>query len=640
MQLGMPAVSIDLPLVEGVGVVVDRGFLTQLKANLGVTISEDQLYTLIEGAIIGPSSGLNTYGRSLSWTLASKMEIDHLAWEHFNPLSVMRRLRTDSGVVKPSSNETKKLQDLLREGSPELLLDALGDKVSSITMIDRDDVTPDRSLLDYGIDSLFSLELRNWIRRRLNVDVALKDIISAINLKALMETITSQMKTSVSVPTLLQSKDSDNDAAEGESGSGYSSYPVEDSATSGLPLSPLLGVKDEERESIQKHLQSIGIAIPNVELVLPCTPLQEGILFAQLRSQSRLYFESLTLRITTKDATGDVDIDRVTAAWKALCRAQPMLRTVFTSSPSSVGAFQQIILKRTDPSISHATVDSQASLKSVLETTEKPQFARTQPPHHMHLTRASCSVIYVSFYMSHALYDDRSVHLIGQQLRQAYADSASISAGLDIGRYIKWVQTHQGVAKDYWKAHLSGIRPCLISVLNPSESSLLDNPWPPHIDVSINEPLLIHPFCRRYGVTVANLAQVAWAIVLGQCRGLQSVAFALAQSQVEAVEDGERTLGPLLANITCRFDMGPETTLLAMLETAKEDNLRALELPGYAVAEVHEAIGLGQSPLLDTSMSIVRFPPETPTTADGIQAELLLKDQDFTEVRIFILPES
>lgn len=640
MQLGMPAVSIDLPLVEGVGVVVDRGFLTQLKANLGVTISEDQLYTLIEGAIIGPSSGLNTYGRSLSWTLTSKMEIDHLAWEHFNPLSVMRRLRTDSGGVKPSSNETKKLQDLLREGSPELLLDALCDKVSSITMIDRDEVTLDRSLLDYGIDSLFSLELRNWIRRRLNVDVALKDIISAINLKALMETITSQMKSSVSVPTLPQSKDSDNDAAEGESGSGYSSYPVEDVATSGLPISPLLGVKDEERESIQKHLQSIGIDIPNVELVLPCAPLQEGILFAQLKTQGRKYFECLTLRITTEDATGYVDIDKIAAAWKGLCMAQPMLRTVFTSSPSSVGAFQQIILKRTDPCISHATVDSQAGLQSVLETMEEPQFAAAQPPHHVHLTRASSSVVYASFYMSHALFDNRSFRLIGQQLRQAYADSASIPKGLDFGRYINWVQTHRGAAKDYWKAHLSGARPCLISLLNSSESSLLGKPWPPHIDVSINQPLLIHPFCRRYGVTVANLAQVAWAIVLRQCNGSPSVTFGFAQSQVGAVEGGERTLGPLLANIICRFDMGPETTLLGLLESAREDTSHALELPGFAVAEILETIGLGQSPLFDTSMSIVRYPPEPPTSADGIQAEFLLPDQDVTEVCSFVHPES
>ena len=636
----MPAVTIDLPLVEGVGLAVDRGILRQLKANLGVTISEDQLYTLIEGAIIGPSSGLNTHGRSLSWILASKVEISHLAWEHFNPLSVMRRLRIDSGGVKQSSNESKTLHDLLREGSPELLLDALGDKISSITMIDRDEVTADRSLLEYGLDSLFSLELRNWIRRRLNIDMALKDIISASNLKALMERITSLMKSSASVSTLPQFKDSENHAVEGESGSGYSSYRVEDVASSSLPLSPLLGVKDEERESIQKHLQSIGIDIPNVELVLPCAPLQEGILFAQLKDQGRKYFECLTLRITTEGATGYVDIDKIAAAWKALCMAQPMLRTVFTSSPSSAGAFQQIILKRTDPCISRAAVDAQAEIKSVLETMEEPQFAAAQPPHHLHLTRASSSVVYASFYMSHALFDNRSFRLIGQQLRQAYADSASIPKGLDFGRYINWVQTHRGAAKDYWKAHLSGARPCLISVLNSSESSLLDKPWPPHIDVSINQPLLIHPFCRRYGVTVANLAQVAWGIVLGQCKGSQSVTFGFAQSQVGAVEGGERTLGPLLANIICRFDMGPETTPLALLESAREDTSHALELPGFAVAEILETIGLGQSPLFDTSMSVVRYPPETPTSADGIQAEFLLPDQDVTEVCSFVHPES
>lgn len=232
----MPAVTIDLPLVEGVGFVVDRGILEQLKASLGLTISEDQLYTLIEGAIIGPSSGLVFNGRALSWTLPSKMEVNHLSWEHFNPLSVMGRLRTASGGVKASSDESKKLQNLLKDGSHEVLLDALGDKVSSITMIDRDEITPDRGLLDYGLDSLFSLELRNWIRRRLNVDMALKDIVSASNLKTLVERINPQAKRPVSMSTNPRTESSENNAAEHELMSGSSRHLVDGIVSSDLPL--------------------------------------------------------------------------------------------------------------------------------------------------------------------------------------------------------------------------------------------------------------------------------------------------------------------------------------------------------------------------------------------------------------------
>ena len=609
----MPAVTIDLPLVEGVGFAVDRGILEQLKVNLGVTISENQLYTLIEGAIIGPSSGLNACGRSQSWTLASKLEINHLAWEHFNPLSVMRRLRTASGDVKPASDESKKLQDLLKDGSQELLLDALGDKVSSITMIDRDEITPDRNLLDYGLDSLFSLELRNWIWRRLNINVTLKDIVSAKNLNVLVERITLQAKHSVPISSPPRMEPPTNNAATTDF----------TSDSPDLPLSPLLGVQDEERASIREHIQSIGIDVSNVELVLPCAPVQEGILFAQSKKQTRHYFECYTLKITAAKNTDFVDIDKVVTAWKALCVAQPMLRTVFTSSPLSVGAFQQIILKRTDPPISHAIVESNAGIDLVQETMGKPRFTAGQPQHHVHITRASDTVVYATYYMNHALFDDRSIRLIGQQLCQAYADLTSVHRGLDISSYISWVQSHPVGAKDYWKAYLSGTRPCFVSVLNSAESCLLDKASPAFVDVSINKPHSLLSFCRRHGVTMANLVQVAWGMVLRHCNGLESVTFGCAQSQIGNVEGDEKMLGPLLTNTICRFDLLHGTTLLELLTKARQDSLQALELPSFVMAELHEALGLGQSLLFDTAITVVRYPPETPAIKNGIQAEFL-----------------
>lgn len=43
------------------------------------------------------------------------------------------------------------IQDLLEDGSPELLIDALSDKVSSITTIDRDEITPDNCTMYHQV---------------------------------------------------------------------------------------------------------------------------------------------------------------------------------------------------------------------------------------------------------------------------------------------------------------------------------------------------------------------------------------------------------------------------------------------------------------------------------------------------------
>ena len=49
-------------------------------------------------------------------------------------------------------------------GAPRSVLEALMDKLSSITMIDRNKVEAAVSLSAYGLDSLVSVELRDWIR--------------------------------------------------------------------------------------------------------------------------------------------------------------------------------------------------------------------------------------------------------------------------------------------------------------------------------------------------------------------------------------------------------------------------------------------------------------------------------------------
>jgi acyl carrier protein len=70
---------------------------------------------------------------------------------------------------------------------------ALKDKVSVMTMINRDDILIDRNIEDYGLDSLVSVELRNWIRREFGAELALTAIVGSGNLKGLSEKILSLM---------------------------------------------------------------------------------------------------------------------------------------------------------------------------------------------------------------------------------------------------------------------------------------------------------------------------------------------------------------------------------------------------------------------------------------------------------------
>ena len=185
-------------MVLDVGYAVDHGLTEDLKRALGATLTEAHLQTLVKGAIVGPSSGLNIGGTALSFTLASGDDPSTQTWQLFHPLALVQRINdklrshNDKDMGQDGNARPIGLR-IGKSGNPLIdLLEGLIDKVSSITMIDKDEVEPDIPLKAYSLDSLVSVELRNWIRRETGVELPLPRIVGSENLRALATHILSQ----------------------------------------------------------------------------------------------------------------------------------------------------------------------------------------------------------------------------------------------------------------------------------------------------------------------------------------------------------------------------------------------------------------------------------------------------------------
>ncbi|KAH7318044.1 putative polyketide synthase [Stachybotrys elegans] len=191
---GQNTVSINLPVVEGVGYVAERGIADKVKRHLSASLTEAQLYTVIESAMIGPSSGLNFDGRAFSIMRQGKTgdgDGDLRPWEMLRALTGMRRKTTSSGDGR--HNSTRGGGSRKRIDSAESLMEALREKVAAMIMVDRDEVTATRKLIDYGLDSLISSELHNWVKRETAVDLPLKSIPNAKDLNDLAGNILTRM---------------------------------------------------------------------------------------------------------------------------------------------------------------------------------------------------------------------------------------------------------------------------------------------------------------------------------------------------------------------------------------------------------------------------------------------------------------
>jgi acyl carrier protein len=191
--MGLYTVSVSLPAVNSIGYAANQGLSDKLKQTVGTTLVEGQVYTVVKGAIMGPSSGLVADGCSLVVTVIPTNVTR--SWERFNLLAAWRSAASDSeGGGSRKTTSSTLLADVQGSSDPlESLQGALMDKVSVMTMINREDINTSRSLEEYGLDSLVSVELRNWIRREFGTELPLTAIIRAGNLKALSEKILSLM---------------------------------------------------------------------------------------------------------------------------------------------------------------------------------------------------------------------------------------------------------------------------------------------------------------------------------------------------------------------------------------------------------------------------------------------------------------
>lgn len=192
IQLGLPAAVIHLPPVSDFGLVAELSLIQPLKRSIGGLLRGTEVLTLVEGSILGPSSGLGVHGHHLAWSLVSADEVATLPWEHFHSLSVMRRLRSGprGAAGGPGGDRgAGKALGQLKNAAPEVVMDALSDKVSAMTAIDRCEITPGKSLTEYGLDSLISLELRNWIRRNFELDLHVDEINASKDLTSILDRI-------------------------------------------------------------------------------------------------------------------------------------------------------------------------------------------------------------------------------------------------------------------------------------------------------------------------------------------------------------------------------------------------------------------------------------------------------------------
>jgi hypothetical protein len=374
---------------------------------------------------------------------------------------------------------------------------------------------------------------------------------------------------------------------------------------------PLLALTSENlQDLLHCRLPAIGIHISEVEAAFPCSPIQQGMLISQAR-QPEHYQAIFIWEVACTDGHTTVDPDWLQSAWVQLTRRHSMLRTIFIEGVGT-SPYIQVILKADSANTAVVQCSDDGDARSTLH-------ARRQIAGHGRLSLPRFTVcqtergkLLVAVEISHVLMDATSMEILKRDLALACDNKLECpTSGAPYNDYVAYLEGSRDPATlKYWSSYLEGCSPCYFPRLNDrSESHLAAESQSVRVAVPFEYTSQLDAFCRETGLTISNVVQVAWGLVLRAFTGLDSVLFGYLTSGRDAPVAGiEDAVGPYINVLICRIDIKQSATLLETAHENQRDFMRGFSSQHLSLTELFHSASDGGHGMFNTCMS---FPPET-----------------------------
>lgn len=373
---------------------------------------------------------------------------------------------------------------------------------------------------------------------------------------------------------------------------------------------PLLSMNyDNLDKLVNKTLPKLGLSgLDSIEDAYPTSPMQTGLLLSQAKAAGWYqYYTVFEVQPTTAFQT--VDVKRLHNAWQRVVERHASLRTVFVEAFAKEGAFNQIVLKSYGARVSYVKCDH-TNLMATLSKQQPIPFQDTQPPHRITICELYTGEVFLKLDINHALVDGSSVPALVKDLAIEYDGRSSPSRAPLYSDYISYLQTWPAdIGLEYWRGYLAGVEPCYFPTLDDgvTQEDRLEA-------VQLKHGLttdVLNSFCRERSITMSNLFQAAWALVLRSFTGSDQVCFGyLVSGRDVPVDNIENAIGAFINMLVCRLDMSG--TLTQVLEKVQEDYANSLPHQHCSLADIQHCIDvdlMGQ-PLFNSVVNFQNAPIE------------------------------
>ena len=373
----------------------------------------------------------------------------------------------------------------------------------------------------------------------------------------------------------------------------------------------------------QAEIDRLEAGYPQLEEVLPLSPLQEGLLFHALYDTQRpdLYTVQIVLGLD-----GPLDSEALRVAAEALLERHANLRASFVhdglSRPVQV-IVAEVALPWSEVDLSGlgpAQCEERLAQLLAQERTLRFELGRG-PLVRFSLIRLGLNQHRLLLSNHHLVMDGWSLPVLVGELFELYGHRGGQSAALPrvtpYRDYLGWIagQDRQG-ARAAWQRALEGLEePTRLAAAQPGAAPAL----PEEIIVELPEALTeaLSRQARSLGLTLNSVLQGAWAILLGRLSGRDDVVFGTTVAGRAAEIPGSETMVGLFINtLPVRVRLRPAEALSELLTRLQDSQSELIAHQHLGLAEIQSLAGLGE--LFDTLVVFENYPVDRSALAQPV----------------------
>ncbi|WP_336230445.1 condensation domain-containing protein [Scytonema sp. PRP1] len=358
----------------------------------------------------------------------------------------------------------------------------------------------------------------------------------------------------------------------------------------------------------------------NIEDLYELSPMQQGMLFHTLYApESELYFEQLLCTLS-----GELNFPAFVQAWQQVVARHPVLRSSFyweeIEKPLQMVS-KQVELPWVELDWRNLTPDEQQQhLEDFLEGDRQKGFQLDVAPL-MRFTVIHLGEQIYKFIWSHhhILFDGWSMQIVLKEVLAFYeanhrGEHLRLLPSRPYREYIDWLQQKDiAQAKNFWQQTLQGFEaPTSLGGnrgqgTGDREQGRYDE-QPFQLSQSVTEKLQYA--ARQHHLTLNNLVQGAWALLLSRYNGESDVVFgATVSGRPPNLAGVDSMVGLLINTLPIRVQVTAKTELLPWLKHLQTQAFEQEQYAYYSLAEIQRLSDVPpKMPLFDSLLVFENYP--------------------------------